>query len=639
MSSYKRFIPLYATNIFGVMNDNFLKVLVCFIAVTWNIPEEWKPVVINATGGALVLPYLFFSPLAGKLPKYFRKVSIVQAAKIAEIFIMTVAMTGFFLQNIWITIAAVLMMGLQSALFSPAKYGLIKEIGGKDGISRGMGGMEAIAFLGMMAGTVIASFLAENTDPSDYYYDYGVMIILAAAGIACSFLIKVDECKENITTSANPTIFLRDTSRLISKYKGLKHVIHLLSLFWWLAASVQMILIIYCADKLNLSSSETGYLLVICAIGITAGCLIGGALDQKTEYMLGYVPLFGVITGLLCILVFAVDLPAIPFAIVIGLIAICGGIFKIPLDAEIQKRVDSSELNVVLAYFNLISFVYIFIASATNILITSVMGLSSEYVFLTLGVVLGVCSIMFIFNYKSVLCYFGRQHIRTHYRITTIGRENLETQEGQNMLILPMHRAVIDPIMLFAELYDKKMQPLVDEGYFKIPGIGHVLSLFDAIEVPDLRVSRKGVEKVRQLDDIIAKGMNDGSNILFYPSGHITTDGKETIGTRHLAYNAALALPEHTKVVAIRMKGLWGSQWSRYGLKKTPSIVKLLLKSAVLIFSTAILFMKKREITIEYIDITEKVRQWCDGTTKVEFNTRLEEFYNENTDGEKPTLI
>ena len=121
----KRFWPLYSTNIFGVMNDNFLKTLVCFIAVGWVNPE-YKSIVVNATAGSLVLPYLFFSPLAGQLPQYWRKQKIVRFAKIMELPIMLTAILGFWMQTIYVAIGSVLLMGLQSSLFSPSKYGLIR---------------------------------------------------------------------------------------------------------------------------------------------------------------------------------------------------------------------------------------------------------------------------------------------------------------------------------------------------------------------------------------------------------------------------------------------------------------------------------------------------------------------------------
>lgn len=618
----RQFAALYATNFWGVMNDNLLKTLVCFIAALW-VDEEYKQIVVNLTAGALVLPYLFFSPLAGKLPQYCNKLSIVRWAKLAELPIMTTAIAGFITQSIGLAMVAVLLMGLQSALFSPSKYGLIKDIGGLDGISQGMGGMEAIAFLGILIGTVAASFLADGEPQIELYCS--VLVGLAVLGVICSMLLKVKEERVAINTSANPITFISSTHKLLKKYRGMNGVIHILSVFWWLSASIQTILIIYCDEALGMSSSQTGILLATTAIGISVGCVVGGMVDKR-KYLLGAVPLLGLLLAVLLFCVFIIPMGVIPFGCCIFAVAFFGGMFKIPLDAEIQKRVDSSELNVVLAYFNLISFVYIFASSATNIAVTALF--SSRYVFLAQAVVMVVASMLFLFNYRSVLCYFGRIFMRMHYKVEHVNRQEIElsADDERNLLVLPSHRAVVDPLMLFAEWYDLRMQPLVDDVYFRIPVIGHVLNLFDAVEVPDLHRSRQGIEKVKELNAIVDRSLAEGKNIFFYPSGRITLDGRETIGANRQAYCTCQNLTDRTKVVGVRIVGLWGSRWSRYGLSATPSLVKLLLQSGLQIITLQVFFKPKRCVRIEYEDLTERVGEWRN-LPKMEFNRRLEEFY------------
>jgi len=57
---------------------------------------------------------------------------------------------------------AILLMGTQSSLFSPSKYGLIRDIGGTGHIALGAGHMETVSFLGMILGTMLASFFAQS---------------------------------------------------------------------------------------------------------------------------------------------------------------------------------------------------------------------------------------------------------------------------------------------------------------------------------------------------------------------------------------------------------------------------------------------------------------------------------------------
>lgn len=631
MSNIKKFLPLYTTSVFGVINDNALKFLAAFVAMKWVSAEQGANIV-NITAAALVLPYVLFSPLAGKLPKYFSKIRIIRTAKLAEFGIMLVALTGIYLQNVYITVASVLLMGLQSALFSPSKYGLIKDIGGINGISEGMGGMEAFSFVGMLAGAVIGSFISEYDSLLIYF---GVLVGFAALGYLASLTLKADEQKSAEDSSANPIKFIIEASKITRKYKRLPRAIHLLCLFWWLSASLQTILMTYCPERFGITNFQTGCVLALMAVGVSLGCVICGKLDKK-HFMLSHIYKFGIALAIILYAIYKFEMSATVFTILAAVVAFLGGMFKIPLDAEIQKRVDTKELNIVLAYFNLLSFVYIFIACVTNILVIRYLG--TPYVFVVLAVVFGLASFIFTFVYKTVISTFTLRKMKLHYRLKFEGDECLKVKDDENILLLPTHRAIIDPLLLLGSLAHTNIRPLVDERFFKIPLIDGVLKQFNAVSVPNLRKSRKGVEQAMQLDSIIYKQLQEGGNILFYPSGHVTTDGKETIGARRLAYDICCKLPERTRVIGLRIYGLWGSQWSRYQRNSTPNIVKLLVKSFFLIYSGAILFMKKRDVKFEFADITDQVKEWCK-LPKMDFNHKMEEYYNVYPEGEPPVVL
>ena len=128
-----KFFWLYLTNFWGVLNDNFLKTLACFIAIRWVVPDM-QGIVVSAAAGCLVLPYIFFSPLAANVADRFGRVRVVRCCKWLELPIMLVAILGFHLESLSLVLLAVLLMGTQSSMFSPAKYGLIRNIGGKEKI-------------------------------------------------------------------------------------------------------------------------------------------------------------------------------------------------------------------------------------------------------------------------------------------------------------------------------------------------------------------------------------------------------------------------------------------------------------------------------------------------------------------------
>ena len=103
------FIPLYVTNFFGTLNDNFLKTLASFTVIGWIEDERIKSLAMGVTAGALVLPYIVCSPLADRLTAVWRKSKIVRLAKWAELPIMAVAIAGFAFHSAWLVIGAVLL--------------------------------------------------------------------------------------------------------------------------------------------------------------------------------------------------------------------------------------------------------------------------------------------------------------------------------------------------------------------------------------------------------------------------------------------------------------------------------------------------------------------------------------------------
>ena len=58
MKTNKTFLPLYITNFFGTLNDNFLKMLASFTVTDWLPDERVKSIAMGVTAGALVLPYM-----------------------------------------------------------------------------------------------------------------------------------------------------------------------------------------------------------------------------------------------------------------------------------------------------------------------------------------------------------------------------------------------------------------------------------------------------------------------------------------------------------------------------------------------------------------------------------------------------
>ena len=642
------FIPLYLTNFFGTLNDNFLKTLASFTVIGWIADERAKSVAMGVTAGALVLPYILCSPLADRLTAVWRKKKIVRLAKWAELPIMAVAIAGFALKSPWLVVDAVLLMGLQSSLYSPAKYALVRDIGGEGRISTGMGGMEGVSFLGVLMGTVAGAVVADCAGAEARTI---CLVLFASLGLVASYTIRAKEELNRALHAINPVRYIRRAYRMAGRYDGLNAVIFTLSVFWWGAAMLQMGLLVYGKSEigLNLDAKGTGALLCAAAVGIVAGQVIAGFVDRM-RFLLGATLLTGWIAAALCAVLYFAPLSPMWFGIVLALLAFDLGFFKLPFDAEIQKVVKGPKLNTMLAYFNQVSFLFMLAASGCYALVSWVFG--PKAFLLLLAVVFLVAPFAFVFCYRSVLLCTGRWIFARRYRVevedltgltrlTGFGEasQNLVNPVKETYLVLPNHPAMVDPMLVSLMFWKTPLKPLSDESFFKAGIVApRVLKTLGAVAVPDLRKHRtaKGATIARGLGDIVKNTLADGGNVIFYPSGHIQTEPEhEDIGTRQLAYNICREITERTKsssspevrVIGVRTRGLWGSIWSRAGRKTSPAFVPTFIKSVFLWFFWSP-FVPRRRVTMHIEDLTDRVKEWSRGT-RLEFNAKLNEWYNQ----------
>ena len=357
-------LPLFLTNFFSVLNDNVIKYLVIFIGVTW-IEVAYQPYVVPIASALLVIPFILFSPLAGRFSKIYEKKKIMIWGKFAEIPIMLVAILGFILQSLPIVMTAVLLMGLQSTMFSPAKYGLIRDIRGKEGISFGTGMMEMLTFVGVLLGTVFAGKLA-NYLKDDYNIAMlsAVLLSVALIGWVMAKLIKADESPviESKNDTLNPVLFIWKQYRIAKHFPGVNNAIFGLSLFWLIGATIQYDITDHARYIFGMDDLNTGIIMSIAAIGIAIGAILTGWLSGKRVH-LGYVIIGSLGLGVSMFLIMFLNPAKDLFIALIFIGAFFAGFFKIPLNSYVQDAVQGRKLGDILGYLNVMVFVFILVSA------------------------------------------------------------------------------------------------------------------------------------------------------------------------------------------------------------------------------------------------------------------------------------
>ncbi len=125
----------------------------------------------------------------------------------------------------------------------------------------------------------------------------------------------------------------------------------------------------------------------------------------------------------------------------------------------------------------------------------------------------------------------------------------------------------------------------------------------------------------------IIQGLREGKAILIYPAGQIYRQGYESIKGKQTVYQVMQQLPENTKILGLKDRGLWGSIWSMAWDNGQSSFGKAYLLSIWYILSNLIFFVPKRKVSLSLFDITsEALATHTQGLNAL--NHFLENFYN-----------
>ena len=221
--------------------------------------------------------------------------------------------------------------------------------------------------------------------------------------------------------------------------------------------------------------------------------------------------------------------------------------------------------------------------------------------------------------------------LRLRYKIIVKGKEHITDKKLQEkgVLILPNHPTFgLDPFFVTKFSGNKlDMIPLVTENFFHV----FILRLFmwctraKPVMSFDTAVTDYKFKETEKLYNEVVEELKQGEKILMFPAGGLKTTAKERIGGRSLAYKLMQDAPD-TELLLVRISGLWGSSFSTAQTDgDTPNMTKMFLKSVYKLLLNGIFFSPRRRVLIEFVRPGEL---FPNHGTKLEFNKRLEDFYN-----------
>lgn len=532
----RRFLPLFITQFLGAFNDNLFKNAM-LVLITFRLAEQSglnAQIMVPVAAGIFILPFFLFSATAGQMADKYDRAAIARWVKLAEIALMALASIGFMLPNVWLLMVLLFGMGMHSTFFGPVKYAILPQHLQPEELLAGNAYVEAATFLSILLGTIAGTLLVMA--------DGGAVVIsvaitaVAVAGYFASRSIPpapgpMPDLKINPRFWSETGRMMRDTQKDVVVYRCVLAI----SWFWLVGATYLTQFPSYAKDYLHSDETVVTLLLTLFSIGIGVGSVLCEKL-LKGRVQLTYVPLAAIGMAIFGVdLYFAtghaasqvVDAEAFMtaggFAATAGgmrvmadlfLIAVCGGLFVVPLYAMVQRRAKGDMLARTIAGLNVMNSLFMVVSAIVCVILIQ-MSFSIPAIFL----VMALCNIltaMYIVHLlpADLMRSVARAVLGWAYGVEIKGLENFEAA-GKRVLIVANHTSFLDAALIAAYL-PARITFAVNTHVANKWWLKPFLTLVDAFPLdPTNPMAVKSlVEEVRQ-----------DKTAMIFPEGRITVTG------------------------------------------------------------------------------------------------------------------
>lgn len=563
------FLGLLFTQLFTAINDNILRWLV--IGIGKDYVDEANVGGILAAGTAcFVLPYLLLAAPAGYLADRFSKTRVIVACKLGEIVIVSLAIAAIGSQRIELLFLAVALMGAQSALFSPAKLGIIPELLPVERISAANGLFGLATVSATVIGMGLGTWLSDATGyrgTQGLWLSASVLLSVAVIGTALSLRIR-------LMPAANPAqrfpwnaaaATYREL-RTLAANRPLLRVALGIAFFWSIGALAQLNIDQFAAEGGAFNEAAKNPLLFALVLGLGLGSILAGRWSGG-RVELGILPLGALGIAVTAMALFAVQGAIIApdasrtaaFFVACGLLFLLGGsagLFDVPLESYLQHRSPAGSRGAVLAASNFLTFSgMLFAALLYYLLRAPIRGdaplFTARQIFLLAGLAtLPVCVYIVWLIPQASIRFLVWLASRTVYRVRIGGRENLPEVGGA--LLVANHVSWIDGVLLLLSS-SRPIRMIVWSGNFQSRWMRGLAGLWGVILISQR--PKEIVAALRTARDAI----DNGELVCIFPEGEITRSG-QLLGFRP----GLLRILDGTSapVLPVYLDGLWGSIFS-----------------------------------------------------------------------------
>lgn len=591
-------------------------------------------VILTATLNALILlPFIILFSPAGFLSDRFRKTEVMRYAAWSALALTMLITLFYYLGWFWPAFAMTFLLAVQSAVFSPAKFGYIKELFGKERLGEANGVLAALSIVAILAGIFAYSILFESLYPGDHPNPSKAHVLVAIAPVG--FLLIINSLFSLImlyrlppqpATGVTRSFSTRDyvTGRLfnsdlapLTNSRAIWLSVMGLATFWAVGQVLLAAFPAFVKDTTGVENTVVVQGILACSgIGIALGSIFAGRFSRN-YIETGLLPFgaAGIALGLWFLPTFETHGAFVLSFLWIGF---WGGVFIVPLNALIQFHAPHGELGKTIAANNWVQNIAMlsFLALSASF---AYFGWSSQGLLHLIAIVALVGCFYVVYQLPQSLVRFALAFVLSRrYKTSVQGIKNIPSTGG--VLLLGNHVSWIDWAIVQLAC-PRPLRFVMINSIYRRWYLKWLFDLFGCIPISSGPSSRQALAKV-------AECLNRGEVVCLFPEGTISRTGHLTEFRRGFERACAQA-DENVVIVPFYLRGLWGSQFSRSSTRLKATSGNTLSRDIVVAFgrplpkTTGADLLKRRVLDLsiaswrEYISGLPTIsRVWVDSAKK-----------------------
>ncbi len=521
-------------------------------------------VLLTAVVNALILlPFVLLFTPSGYLADRFSKVKVMRVSAWAALLI-TAGITLFYYQGwFWAAFTMTFLLAVQSAIYSPAKYGYIKELVGKEQLTVGNGWVQGVTTTAILAGIFVFSVLFESRVNNMVGASANeIMVLIAPIGfvlMAGTLLELIFAYRLTATQPCSPRMAFNwgaygrgETLRKNISAAWQRRVIRLsmigLSVFWAISQVLLAAFPAYAKETLEITNTVVIQgMLASSGLGIILGSLLA-ARWSRNHIETGLIPL-----GAVGVAVSLFVLPSLDSTWALSLnfvlLGALGGLFIVPLNALIQFHGGDRALGRILAANNFIQNVVMLSFLTVTMMVVVWVG-SSAGIMWSLGVIALVGALYTLAKLpQSLLRFVLAVVFSSRYRLQVEGLKNMPAEGG--VLMLGNHISWIDWILL-SMASPRSLRFVMERSIYETTLLKHFFALFGAVPISSSN-SKASLKAINAL-------LREGEVVCLFPEGGISRNGQ--LGEFKQGFERVVNEVKGV-ILPFYLHGLWGSRFSR----------------------------------------------------------------------------